>query len=581
MNAPAASLLRALPGALLCSLLLAGNAAAQTTEVSGETLRLPDYKIVDNPNLAPVEDWTYTRVGGFEVLSNASDRNTRRLLADFARFTQAMKLVWPAPSQPLASSTLILCGRQAKFDAFAPADAERSEGLTTSIFLKNAEQVAIVIDVETDRIAINPADMAGANVTGSAEYEVDHYQLLYREYVRYLISQSQVRPPIWVEEGLAQIVMDAEITSTALYYGKIESLKGAVSGGESADSDGTDPTANGDALVGERPFNAVLINRKLMPLEQFFAITADSPEAKNRLGNNLWAKQAYAFVHFCLFGEKLQHKEAFTKFVQRLAREPLSETLFKECFKLSYADMQKQLGGYIRHTRHQYQKYALQKGDSIDPKSIELRTASPAEIALIKGDALRLAGHHEQAFIAYRSAYLRRAREPALLAGLGLVEKELQHAERSRELLEAAVQTNAPRPSAYVELARLRFEQAANNAASGKFSAAQVASVLKPLFAARQHPPMIPEAYELIAQTWARSEVAPKPENLAVLDEGIRAFPRRSPLLFNAAQLYQQAGAPQVAASIARLGVRFAGDAATKAKFEQLLATLPATPANS
>jgi len=47
----------------------------------------------------------------------------------------------------------------------------------------------------------------------------------------------------------------------------------------------------------------------------------------------LWAKQAYLFVHFCLFGENLRYQPALSTFVSRLAREPLSEALFQECFR--------------------------------------------------------------------------------------------------------------------------------------------------------------------------------------------------------------------------------------------------------
>jgi len=246
-----------------------------------ETVKLPILTVTDSPDLPPPESWRYTRVGTFEVLSNASDRATRDLLADFAKFTQAISLVWPAPARPIAASTIILCGKGGKFDAFPPAGTVKGDAIVPSLFLRNREQVAIVVDVEADRVAIDPNNLTISNA-GSAEYEVDHYKQLYREYVRYLISQSQARPPIWLEEGLAQIIMDIELNDDSLVYGKINTLKGAESGGESADSDGTDPTANTDAVVGEQPFNVVLQHRKLIPLGEFFALTAGDPATQNR-----------------------------------------------------------------------------------------------------------------------------------------------------------------------------------------------------------------------------------------------------------------------------------------------------------
>lgn len=424
--------------ATVCLFLVAGFAPvlAQTQpSPDSDTVKLPTFQVVESPDLPPPESWRYARVGNFEVLSNASDRATRSLLADFAMFTRAMSLVWPSPAKPLASATLILCGKGGKFDAFPPAGTIRNESIVPSLFLRNREQIAIVVDVETDRTAIDSNNLAVEGATG-ADYEVDHYRQLYRQYVRYLISQSQVRAPVWLEEGLAQIVMDIELLDTALIYGKIDSLRGAASGGQSVDADPNDPTANTDAVVGEQPFNVVLQHRKLIPLDRFFALTADDPTTQNPLGNNFWAKQAYLFVHFCMFGEDLRYQQALNTFVSRLAREPLSEALFKECFKTDYAGMNKELRGYILHTRHKYQRYPLQKEDRFTPKSIELREATPVEVAVIKGDALRLGGHHDTALAAYRSAFLRGAREPSLLAGMGVAESALHHPDRARELLD-------------------------------------------------------------------------------------------------------------------------------------------------
>jgi hypothetical protein len=157
---------------------------------------------------------------------------------------------------------------------------------------------------------------------------------------------------------------------------------------------------------------------------------------------------------------------------------------------------------------------------------------------------------------------------------MGVTESYLNHTDRARELLELSVKAGVNRPSAHVELARLRL--AAAGAGGAKLTVAQMGLVLTPLFEARKLPPPLPDTYELIATAWAQSAVAPKPDNLAVLDEGIRAFPRNSDLLYRAAQLYRQADALPVATSIAKLGLRYSSDDAAKVRFEELLAALPA-----
>ncbi|MDQ5981052.1 MAG: hypothetical protein QG602_4030 [Verrucomicrobiota bacterium] len=569
---------RLLPRLTALLLVAAGLISAQSdnaTLAAEPIFELPKLTVNEPADLPELERWHYTRLDSFEILACGNERDIRKLLVDFQKFRQAVKLVWPVPIKPLAASTLLLCGEKGRYDAFLPADLRDSESPLPSLFLRNREQIAIVVDLQTTRVSILDP-MATLNAASSAaEYEVDHYRQLYREYVHYLLSQSEARPPAWLKEGLAQIIMDVELTDRSLIYGKINTFKGDVSGvsplepGE--DADAAAPTA----VVGERPFNAVLQTRRLMPLGEFFAVDPDSEIARSPLGNNLWAKQAYAFVHYCMFGANLRHKEALITFVGRLAQEPLSEELFKECFKTGYKGMVDELNGYLRHTRHKYQQYNLQATDRLTPASIELTEASAGLVGLLKGDALQLAGHPEAAYTEYRNAYRRGARDAALLAGLSAT---VPNSEMAAKFTDEAVKAGANRPSAFVRQARNRLAVfKADPGPDGKLTQQQLAAVLSPLFKARSLPPPLPELYETIAETWALSSVSPKPEHLAVLDEGVRRFPRDSALLHQTSLLYQRIGNTDTAAAIARLGLRYAADEAAKAQFNSLLSLLPTT----
>lgn len=558
----------------------ASGFAGEPLKVEGKTVELPEFRVTESRALPDPEPWSYTRLGRFEVLSSASEGRTRRLLAEFQRFQQALNLLWPTQTKPLASSALVLCGRDAQFEPFRRADSPGNPGAIPSRFLQNRESMAIVVNLAAERTLVSDSATSAATEAASVELEFDHATLLYREYLFFLLNQFETKAPAWMAEGLAQIVMDAEVTDGWLIYGKIDTFKGSAVGG-AISAEETDASANTTAVVGEQPFNAVLKNRRLIPLERFLAIGADSEEARAPLGNNLWAKQAYLFVHFCTFGEDLRHREHLAEFVRRLGREPLSEQLFKECFKIGYAQMEDELRAYLAHVRHKFQRYDLSKSEQVNAAGIELNSASPGQIGLILGDALRLANQPEAGGIAYRAGYVRGGRDPALLAGLAATEAAAGHADRSAKFLEAACTAGVARPSAHAALARLRLEQALAKPASpdGRLDVAQMGGVLKAAFTARQHPPALPETYEVIADAWAASAVAPKPGNLGVLDEGVRAFPRHSALLLKTAKLYAGIGATDVATSIAKLGLRFPRDAEAAAEFERFLQTLPAKPA--
>lgn len=558
-------------------------AASNEPDAADGVVQLPDFTVSGSQALPPPESWHYGRLeDGTEVLSNASKRASLRLLRDFQIFQQALEVAWPLPQVAGPARTLILSGRREKFDDFtAPGHNDGDIG-STSLFLRNREQVAIIVDLQATNINLSGlVDDAGAL---TSNFEVDPYKQLYREYVRYLLSQG-ARPPAWLQEGIAQIVMAMEFTPEWIIFGKIDSSgyqQGPAAPSLATEAGEEEEEASlTETSVGDRPFNVALRRRALIPFDRFFAVTPDAPEAKNPLGNNRWAKQAYAFVHLCLYGGNGRYQKAFVQFIQRLGSEPVSEALFKECFKTDYKGMLLELRGYIDFTNHSYKTYKLKAGGRpLGGGPVDLRDATQAEVGRIKGDAQRLAGLTDRALASYRLAYARGERAPALLGALGVAESESGHADRAGPLLEAAAKASPGRPGVLVELARVRLVAAKAKAAGANdgIDDAQLAGVLDPLFKARQLRPALPETYDTIAEAWLASAIPPKPEHLAVLTEGIRAFPRNNPQFHRLAELYIRAGDRATATGLAQAGLRLAPDAGAKARFEQLLAGLPATP---
>jgi hypothetical protein len=581
-----------LPLRLWC-LAAAGTVAAQEV-VNERAIELPAYTVTDTRDLPPPEKWSYGRIAGFEVLSNASPKATKKLVDDFQRYALALGLVWPGIQRPSAvPAALIICGRGGQFDTFLPRDERRPDRAMASLTLRGPDVSAIVIDYEARVINLaTPEGLAAAaavttdadgNVTsggGDPGFAVDAYRQLYREYIRFLIGRLEPRPAAWLEEGLAQLFMAMEVTNTSVLVGRVEdpnevsALQGALN----------DAGNGGTAPVEDRDFNAALAKRALLPMAELFAVTNDSDRARHPLGST-WAKQCYAFVHWGLYGDMGKHQAAFVRFLQRLDREPLTEALFQDCFQQSYRDMALTLRGYVEFTAHTIAGVAANKGQKLpEPPAFELRDATEAEVGRIKGDVLRVAGHEAAAHRALIAPYIRGERDPQLLAALGLQERAAGDPGRARKFLEAAARAQAVRPRAYLALARMRFEEASAHPAAGeKFSAAQTTGILTALFAARSQPPPLVEVYQAIGEAWDRCVVTPGAAHLAVLDEGVRHFPRNAALVYQDAALKAKSGLGAEAAALADLGLRLAADGPTREKFEALKARLPppAAPATA
>ena len=581
-------------------------------------VELPKFVVTDSRELPPPESWRYATIEGFEVLTNASDKATQRLIRDFDMFRQALNYVWPVPNRVVQNTSLIICGRANKFDAFIPA---KSTGVTftglnaglesskASLFLRppGSSHAAIIIDLQATTLNVLNIDGADDAATGtdSGTISVEHDKQLYREYVRYLMSQHEPRSPAWLEEGISQILMKMQFDRRWIEFAKLEdpntvSTQAAMVAelnALGASEDGDAATLPG-APAEDRDFNAALRRRALVPLDKFFAVTHDAPEAANPLGNNRWAKQAYAFVHMCLYGYKGKYQKALTTFLQRSAREPVTEAMFKECFRfpkgkdkdgkeifreMSYKDMLMELRSYCDFTVYESKGFKSVKGGPdliVPPAPLALRDATQSEVGRIKGEAMVLAGHIKPARAELIAPYTRGERDPNLLAALGLYDKTHGEADRARKFLEAAFAGKTTRGDAMLELARLRYADALAKpgAPESRFSAAQVMGVLSPLQIARKQRPPLPAVYDLAGDTWMRAAVLPKHDDAVFLVEGAQIFPTRFKIIFQAAVIAARAGEIQPAHALADHGIKYAPDAAGKKRFEDLKAALPPAP---
>ncbi len=581
---------RLLPLGLLALTRLATPAALAASDAAKDTpVELPVYNVVDSRALPPPEEWLYARIPGFEVLSNAPKKATQRLVDDFQRFHLALDLVWPGVQRPSAVPTsLIICGRGQQYRKFLPAE-QKNDQTSVSLTLREKEISSIVIDFETKVLNLETeegnaaAAATAAAVTddtvsvggGNPGFRVDTYKQLYRQYIRFIVTGVEPRGPAWFEEGLAQLLMGIEITDTTIILGKLEDPN-EISAEQGALNDAG---VSGTAAVEDRDFAASLAKRRLLTMAEVFAVERDSPQTKGILGGT-WAKQCYAFVHWALYGDEGKHQKAFITFLRRLDREPNTDALFKECFKQSYKDMAFTLRAYIEMTNHKIAGVQANKGEKLPkPTPVELRDATEPEVGRIKGDALRLAGNLPEARLAMTTPYHRGERDPQLLAAIGLLEHASGDDVKARKALEAAVVGNkATRPRAYLELARLRFAEAAAKPAEppDRFSGQQTAAVLTPLFTARTQPPPLPEVYELIAEAWSRSVITPGKDHLVVLDEGLRLFPKDAALIYTTATQKIRAGLLPEALQTIEFGLRTNPSDDQKQKLEKLKASLPA-----
>jgi hypothetical protein len=552
--------------AIACLTLARADSRLPTT---GPVVQLPAFTVVETRILPPPESWRYAQAPGFEILSNAPDSTTERLVHSFLLFHQAVEAVWPtARMNAEVTASLILCRSANRFAEFVPANMIHEAEHTLSLCLQDREDAAIVVNLE-DPDSVDLSGMSGFSK-----------RLLHDEYVHFLVGRIGPRTPPWLESSLvtlfgAMLYDDSQFGLPAIEDPDLAARKAfaaAKPAQKPTDAFSVTPLANDPA------FNAAVKAGSFMPFEQLFAADSEGLEA----ADSPRARECYEFVHLCLFGSQMEFRTAFLNFAYLAAREPVTEALFRQCFKKGYEEMLTALWGYTDYAEIRGFKLQDDAGHPMPAiPALALRQAADAESARVRGEVQRMAGRTDEARRSLIAPFVRGSRDPQLLAALGLAEHAAGRDERAGKFLEAAIAARTSRARAYVEFARLRYLEALSKpaAAGGRLGAGQIASVLQPLFMARSLQPHLPDLYELIAQTWSHASVEPTAGNLGAVDEGVLLFPYDTDLVYTDAQLQAQAGRKAPATALSDIGLQFAPDAGTRERFSRLKdSLLPKAP---
>ena len=327
---------------------------------------------VNEPAVKELEKWRYARMGGWEAYSQIADRKSRVLLEGLQKFDFALRIIQPRLVAGPASALTLVFVDDARYRTLVGIPP--GQPIEFSTLRRRAESAAILVNTEVEFDDI-PEDIPVGPST------IDPHRLLDRQYLRHALAAQGAPLPAWLEEGLAQALADVEYSGDWISYGKVNTEQNTAMGPQRHPPVIPDYLAPNQAVTG-LSFKQVFSHRRLMPLDQFFVAKREDGSAPSP--DSAWAKQAYAFVHFCLFGHKLRYQEPLSKLATRLKTEPMSEPLFRECFGISYAKMEKELQGYILYTRLKYQRYPLKPEQRLQAVPIDFRDATREQVERLK-----------------------------------------------------------------------------------------------------------------------------------------------------------------------------------------------------
>ena len=548
--------------------------AQPASDSSRDVVVLPTITVNERRDALPPEQWLYADIAGFEILSSGSAANTQRFLRDFLLLRSAIDAVMPglqrgAEQEP---GIVVLCDRDGDFARFLPESQQADAYRTNHWHFNDGRRSAIVINIglpaiEIDGGALGPPPGVPFPTLGPAgigdegadpdtavdeqlTLEVDAFRTFRQGYFRQLFRRQTgaVRVP-WLEEGLVQVLGAIDFNKRSITIGRI-----------------------GDGFGGPRTgdFGELLRSRGLMPMAEFFAEEGTTPSA-------LWSAQAYAFTHMCLYGRGKRFQESFARLAQTAMAGPVTEAQVESLFGLTYAQLGREVRGYIDFTDHRYERFAAAKGEQLpEPALVPLQDASDAVAGRLVGTVLALAGKDEEARRVMVAPVTRQAEDPRLLAALGAFEQDRGNTGRAQRLLMAAVDAKVDRADAYVRLATAQLAVLTSTGETS-YALARLAPTIAVLEAACRYAPPSAPVYAGLAAAWLRCADAPPAGALGLVNDGVMRFPQDATLLLRAAELNVRHGDPADARELIAFGRRTLQSAAARDVLETLARHL--TPA--
>src|SRR6266481_5282463 len=191
---------RLVPAALI--VLLASAANAQYVPpvlkgIRGEGEARRSLKPIPFP--AADEKWILARSKHFVFISSAGEKRTRDVAAGLETLAAALTQMSPRFSSTSAETRVYLFNRHREAQPYFDLLIGRENAHVTGVFVSHNDRGSMLME------------------TGFG-YGTDRTP--FHELIHYLINNGGTRPPLWIEEGLAEYFSNAQTRKNSIYAGE-------------------------------------------------------------------------------------------------------------------------------------------------------------------------------------------------------------------------------------------------------------------------------------------------------------------------------------------------------------------------
>ncbi len=364
--------------------------------------------------LAAPPPWLEIRSPHFTVVTNSSEKAGRKVAWQFEQIRGAMATVFPFAKVDSAEPFVILATRdEASLSELGPQywEGKQFRPVAFSARARDKQFVALRTDVREN-----------------SELDENPYRAAYWSYVAAAFQRSfPTPPPTWLLRGVAELMSNTAVRNDELLVGR--------------------PVRNTIQTIRERA---------LVPMDEFLGAEGASPWLRGEIQIQTFDAQAWAFVHYLLFGESGAHQPKF----RELASLLLEGIPAQKAVPQALGDLQALYVGMKDYIQKSLMSYSRLKASvATKAESFPARVLGAAESATLRAEMLIALGRPAEALALAEEARKAEAKAP----GPDEIDGRLQDASAMRaEALasfEKAATAGSTSPWVHYRLAQLLWQQ--------------------------------------------------------------------------------------------------------------------------
>lgn len=350
--------------------------------------------------------WRRYQSPHFELFSANNDHESRELLHNLellrALFLDTFKL---QERQPL-DVTIYYFKKESDFSHYVAGNLSGNKNIA-GYYMSQPDRGTIVVSPMWD-------DEAARHV-------------IFHEYIHHLIGVSGEAPPLWYNEGVAELYSSIEIGNDTLDLGK------------------------------PLPWHVITLQHEsLLPLETLFAVDFNSSIYKTGKHSGRFYAESWALLHYWFYGNSNLDRAKVSRFMDHIRNETeradpaLRRKIFQETMGMDYPAMGELLERYVKSGSFRWGKITLPKIS--DARSYEWSILEPAAVRerLAELDLrVNQSGRARLALLRAVDLVPRNARLQEVLGADAWLQGE---PDRARERWEKAIELGSNNPAVFHEL---------------------------------------------------------------------------------------------------------------------------------